>query len=80
MNQDQMFPPETVAMNSPKIDTSEIPRPFVGLRSASMCIQYERETDAQARERWRLEEEYEAECKAEEARLWKWKITPWWVN
>jgi hypothetical protein len=62
-----------------RIDTSGIPRPAVGLRSALVgCVGYEGETDEQMRKRWAAEEEHEARCKAEEERLWRWKITPWW--
>lgn len=64
-------------MNRP--DTTDIPRPFVGLRSPLIgCVGYSGETDAQMRARWEAEEAHEARCKAEEARLWQWKITPWW--
>jgi hypothetical protein len=60
-------------------DTSSIPRPFVGLRSPlTACVGYSGETDAQMRERWARELQHEAECRAEEERLWRWKITPWW--
>jgi hypothetical protein len=61
------------------IDTTDIPRPFVGLRSPLPGrLGYSGETDAQMRSRWVAEEKYEADCKAEEARLWRWKITPIW--
>lgn len=60
-------------------DTSSIPRPFAGLRQPLVgCVGYAGETDAQMRARWAAELAYEAECKAEEERLWRWKIRPWW--
>jgi len=61
------------------VDTSDIPRPFVGLRSPLVgCVGYSGETDAQMRARWAAEEKQEVERKAEEERLWRWKITPIW--
>lgn len=61
------------------LDVSEIPRPFVGLRSPLVgCVGYKGETDEQMRARWKEEFAYEAACKAEQERLWRWKITPIW--
>jgi hypothetical protein len=61
-----------------RIDTSEIPRPGF-IRRLRICgLRYLGETDEQAKERERLDREEEARIKAEEERLWQWKITPWW--
>ena len=58
---------------------SEIPRPTSMRRLWVPGIQYEGETTAQMTERERRYREDDKRTDQEEARLYKWKCTPWWL-
>lgn len=55
------------------------PRPRLTRRIWIPGIQYQGETAAQMEERERQCRAEDAAIAAEEERLWRWKITPWWL-
>lgn len=67
-------------MSTPAIDTSDIPRPSLPRRLWIRGLQFGNETDAQMDERERRWAQEDAARQAEEERLWKWKIRPWWED
>ena len=61
-----------------KTDTANLPRPRCMRVVWAPGIQYEGETlEAMAAREARMREADRAAA-AEEARLWRWKLTPWW--
>lgn len=61
-----------------QVDTTDIPRPSFIRRLRIPGLVYFGETEEQAKERERLDCIEDARIAAEEERLWRWKITPWW--